>query len=505
VPGTNKTGTIAVAETWVLDGSPYNVTGDLTIDATVDVEPGVEIVVYENKIITVNAGKRFWLGGTRSGPISIHGRKGGYAAWNSIMLNSAVADAGQAQLFMDHVHARDAIRCIYPRANVNNYAGDVYVKDSVISDNDIGIAALEGGYLRLVVERTIFERNRIALVPNIASTRTWLDSLIMNQQAPVVNRYHLYRNIFRHNQVGAIDVTSFYANAVNAPLWLENRFYENGQFALNIPNAVDMSFVKAEKNWWGSDSGPLEATGNPNGTGDKILIGGGGAAAPDYTPWWKMGRYVPDPDRLRTYLSGILRLADLPGGESRANLLTDDELNSILDRADDEQDSWYTEEDPKIGTDGKPKRLFTFDTITNEKRDIDPDSTWFLTDFWPILVVTNVQYKTGTPSTYSANVANDESSGWYSSVEEMRKGKVRLMQRTYRFDGARITYDKGFKTIPTDIEAATLRLAARDVLQSLEPSGEAPAYTGRMGALEKEIAGLQKTLVAKYGRRFRYA
>jgi len=499
---TTKSGTISASEPWTEANSPFEITANLTIGAggdniRVDVEPGVEIIVYDNVTITITNTSLFILGGTRQKPINLHGRERGLGAWAGFRFSDVAA--GNATLFANHTHFSDAASLLYS-AHANSLAMNVYFKNCWVrycnwlywqdSQSGGGVAGSRFGMVNSRIEdcgggirwKGTAGLNSPSLPIIGPGLGTVADPYLLT--AETTNAKTLLQNVwFKNIENYAIDINQMPGITNKAVSFRRVHFLDCRKGAVNV--TADATGFDFESCWWGSDSGPTESTNNPSGDGENIT--GADAANLDYTPFLRLGRYVVDPDSLRAYMSSVLSSSETLRGSGRIAELDEGQLVDALERSDQEIDSWYL--DGQTRTD----RLFSYNTRTNEKHDIDSCGGYVYTDYWPIVSISAATKKTGEPATYGTTLSEKLRGGYYSSDEDKRLGRVHVgTSFPYPNDGFRLTYDSGFKTVPQELEAASLRLAARDVLSALALPGEGDPYRSRAEGLEKEIENLRK-------------
>jgi len=94
-----------------------------------------------------------------------------------------------------------------------------------------------------------------------------------------------------NNAISAVDIGFRAENVTNGVasgvVLSENSFVDTDTFAVDWRST---EIIDAERNWWGSASGPTEPS-NPGGTGGVIGAGGGpvGSGVIDYSPWLASG------------------------------------------------------------------------------------------------------------------------------------------------------------------------------------------------------------------------
>src|SRR5512146_3444231 len=84
-------GTLGGDETWTVTGSPYTVTGSLTVPAgcTLTIEPGVEVYLASGVNLTVANGGRLLAEGTETQGIRFTRSPGTNASWGGLTINGA--------------------------------------------------------------------------------------------------------------------------------------------------------------------------------------------------------------------------------------------------------------------------------------------------------------------------------------------------------------------------------------------------------------------------------
>lgn len=88
--------------------------------------------------------------------------------------------------------------------------------------------------------------------------------------------YTISQNIFSNVNGDGVVIRHDTANESDPRIINDNEFFGNGQYALSLYNSVNSASevtqdINAENNWWGDNSGPLQATSNPSGLGDEIF------------------------------------------------------------------------------------------------------------------------------------------------------------------------------------------------------------------------------------------
>ncbi len=454
---TNKSGTIATSETWGIDESPFHIIDDVSLSAGVEItiEPGVEIEFQkEGAQITLVGTSKMFFGGTKELPIWVHGQAQIKDYWLQIVTNGTGGlikaryttfensqrglniDVGNG-LWLEHCILRNNKQAITNNSSIGK--AQLYMNDCDIHNNLFGLWG-----------ESDWER---------------FDTFIEADEYFVNCR--LYENEW------AIGISTTIVSTLTGK---NLRFYRNRRGAIHIiAGSPTLTF---EECWWGNDSGPTE-TGNVGGTGELILDDG--SATLDYTPFTRLGQYVPIVDDLREFVNRILREGTPSGVESLATIVDDDELGRFLRRAERTFDSWHTDEFLE-------NTLFGYGEETNEARDRHShDVSFFKLRYRPIIAISSLQRRTGTSSWTTVN--ENELSGYYSSEPERRQGQVFLALITTLFerDTIRVTYTHGYPDIPEEIRDIVIKIAALEAFQAILRVGEEDVFADRLAALQAEI------------------
>lgn len=454
---TNKTGSISATETWGLDESPFIITGDITLSSDVDiyVEAGVEIrVEKEAATITLGTNSIFEFGGTKEMPIRIHAAVANRQYWTGFVMGTF------SRLWAKYTTFEDAALLI-----AGGLVNDSVWLEHCIARNNYKVIEQTTNGLDLALRDCVFEGNDFVLFGTLEFS---VDSDILIHSDDQVTECIFTKNerAIYNNGGSTCDLRGH-----------DNRFYRNRKAIETVPGGTGT--IKLENCWWGSDSGPNDAVNNPTGTGDIIEDDGG--VDIDYTPFTRLGHYVPIVDDLREFVNRILREGTPSGEESLATIVDDDELGRFLRRAERTFDSWHTEEFLE-------KTLFGYGEETNETRDRHShDANFFRMRYRPIIDITSFQRRTGTSSWTS--VSENEISGYYSSESERRQGQVFLALITTLFerDTIRVTYTHGYLDIPEEIRDIVIKIAALEAFQAILRVGEEDVFADRLAALQTEI------------------
>lgn len=460
---TEKSGTIATTETWNLDGSPYLIIDNISVDADVDVfvEAGVRIEVQkEDATITLAAGARFVYGGTREEPIHVHGQTRDPKYWTGFVMTTADCEVRASYTTFENaakLFGLDTVQSL------------LWLEDSIFRNCALVCEQIGFDQMKVYIARNVFERNATAF-------KGRLYFIAHPDIVQVAAGDFFSENHFRDN-----DVVFSCTESTGLLVIRGNWIYRNRQYAVWTKSGAVMN-ATVKYNWFGSDSGPYEETSNPQGTGDVILIDVESTVL--YDPWTIAGRYVPIPDDAREFASRILREGTPSGEETTAIALTDDELRRILDRAEKYVDSWLTD-------DVVEKRLLAYGEETNETRDRTLGESYVRTRYRPIVALSAVERRTGAAS-WTA-VSENELSGYYASETDKRRGLVHFADSPiYELDSVRLSYTHGYYDAPEDIRDAVLKLAAFSIFQTILKPGEPDAFTSRVSALEREIETLRE-------------
>ena len=447
---TRKSGIIN-DQIWGLDDnpSPIRIDGDLSmgLDQTLQIVPGTEVMVEDGFTITATDGSII-ASGERGKPVVFRGLNRVRGGWVGIV------SAGSNKLVMDHVQVMDATK------GIDFNAGYGTLKDMKFYRCDYGLY-LQGASIvdDTILESAWFEDNKVGVFVDSAS--------------PSTTGQYIDDCRFVRNKVGielADGVGEF--NGHGHRLWGN----DIGVLLSGSPTTPDLTSI-----WHGSDSGPYHASLNPTGTGDELSEAAG---TPDIDPWTQLLRYVPKVEDVRKAASRLLG-AYSGGDAQKADVLTDEEIEDVIDRCEAIVDSWYLE--------GRPlsKRLFAYATETDEMHDVSTDEREFLTDFWPIVSVTSVSKRTGD-STWTA-MTEKEFTGYYCSSEMKKSGRVRVNSSfLYDLNSIKITYVHGQYDAPKHIQNAVIKMAVLDIYQSLLMFGEKDVFSERAVRLQAEIEELKK-------------
>lgn len=471
MPGpTEKSGTISSSEKWALEDSPFLITDDLTLgtDVVVDVEAGVEIEIQKKDcVISLGNTGELYLGGTREAPIWIHGQVGIKSYWDKIQVSNLNSSKLRAS-YTIFEHGDTAV--------LGNENSVIVLDHCILRENRAGLWFAGAGSTSVYAHHCDFHDNIIGIGYLGGAQKT--SDVPETDEYIVENRIHDNEWGIEHGMSGAYSVTL-----------KNNKIYRNRRGGLRLKSAA-IGTCTVENNWWGSDSGPEEATGNPTGTGDLILDESSGGVTLDYSPWTTLGRYVPVLDDVREFANRILR-EGTPSGEEVASIyLEDDALQRIVDRAERRVDRWLSKGPPL------ENRLLGYGTETNEMHDVKTDGKYIETRYHPIVSVTLVEVRSGANSW--ASVQNQENGGWYASEEDMRRGRIWIDNvPNYEKDSFRVSYSHGHYDAPEEIREAVIKLAALEVFHAILQSGEDDPYATRAQALKQEIDALRNELLER--------
>jgi len=227
--------------------------------------------------------------------------------------------------------------------------------------------------------------------------------------------------------------------------------------------------------FWGSDSGPYEATLNPTGTGDTLAYQVG--FTPTIAPWTQLKRYVSGVDEIRL---AATRLLDSP---PVAQGISDDELETIGEQMERRYDNWYSEVP-------RTKKLFAYDTETSEKHDLSRGERFVQTIYWPINAISAVE-KRVTGGAFQA-MPLSEMSGYYASAEMMRKGALAITQLLpYKYDAVAVTYTHGYYDAPQAIKDTILKLCAVEIYHRYLKIGGEETTSPKIQALINDLKAAQ--------------
>ena len=444
-------------------------TADITLSSgvIVSVEAGVEIEVQGAYKITCGAAASgFHFGGTQDAPIHVHGMVGTIDSWIGFVTDPA------SRIRAKHTTFENAL--VLFDLGLNS-GGILWLEDCIVRNNQVGIKMAGTGCKGLILGN-IFEHNRFGLYGNL----DW-NSDPVNE----VESTHLIRdNHFRENH------WAIYQTDNDAGLDArDNFFYRNERGALRTATGISGGTITLENNWWGSDSGPNETSGNPTGTGEYIL--NAGSSDLDYDPWTTLGRYVPIPDDVREYVNRILRQGTLSGEESATTLLDDESLDRMIDRAEKRVDRWMSPGPPL------EKRFLGYGSETQEMHDVRPGHHRIQLKYRPIIAVTLVEIRGGSGSSWST-ISEQESGGWYASEENKQRGRIHIdTNPMFEKDSFRVTYTHGHYDAPEEVRGAVIRLVALEVFSAILQAGEDDPYAARAQVLREELKELKEELLER--------
>ena len=244
---TTVSGSIAGSTTWDLAGSPYVLSGAVTVasNVTLTIQPGV-VVKSQGGVLDVNG--TLLAQGTSSAPIVFtsyaddsvggdtngDGNASGPAPWDWAGIRFESGSTGDK---LDHVVVR---------YGGGLYGGGADCTGSGVSCSNIYIASSD-----------------VTLSNSVVSDGGW--SLVqVNGASPQITG-----NVIERGPIGVYVVAG-------TPT-ITNNTLMGDQYGVN--NSSGTTSVAAAYNYWGSATGPYDVTGNPGGAGARI------SGAVDYRPW----------------------------------------------------------------------------------------------------------------------------------------------------------------------------------------------------------------------------
>jgi RHS repeat-associated protein len=268
-PLTNNTHSIALSGNSA-SGNQYNgfvTSGSIGGNVTWDGDDNFPFIAYYD--LTVNSGARLTLAPRTT-------VKFAYCCLTLYVNGALVADANAANpitftsLSDDSVGGDSNNDGNASTPAPGNWGAIRFSNTSTGSVLNHAVVRYGGGYW---IQNVYVNTSDITLT-NSTFAHSYGSGLVLDAASPT-----LTGNTIRDNAVGV------YAYNGAGPTLHENRIIANSQFG--VQNAGGAAMINAEDNWWGSGSGPLDASDdrgsgglyNPNGGGDKVSNG------VDYDPW----------------------------------------------------------------------------------------------------------------------------------------------------------------------------------------------------------------------------
>jgi hypothetical protein len=305
VKATYVEGIIAQDTIWTLVDSPFVVSNDVivTSDATLTIEPGVEVRFGGNFSLIVNGA--IVAKGTNNRMIHFTTNDPeNHAFWRTILLNGSrlssliycIVEYGTNGTTIDNGYLEMEYNVIDSNLEngiaINN--GDLTAKNNEIVNNTMGGIRIAGGSVDVsdnVIEsngdgvillgnltaRINIERNKISLSSQsgILFEAASHDNTVVFNNTLSTNNYglrvstntttYITRNYVTNNTIGI-----YYENGNNHEAHF-NDIYDN-ELGMDVSSTAT---VNATRNYWGSETGPLHETLNPYATGNPV--GGNGA------------------------------------------------------------------------------------------------------------------------------------------------------------------------------------------------------------------------------------
>lgn len=147
--------------------------------------------------------------------------------------------------------------------SINNSPNNKFIESTATSNNECGWK--------------IHTSNNIEILSSIASSNQQHGISIFSS-----NETSISRNNISANQIGIYFLDPFGLSSIE-----NNSITKNTEYGVYISNNLEND-IKAENNWWGSNSGPNNEKINPQGTGDKVSI------AVNFKPWLTRIMFVDD-------------------------------------------------------------------------------------------------------------------------------------------------------------------------------------------------------------------
>jgi hypothetical protein len=247
-------GNIDSNDTWNAAGSPYIISGDLTVQngRTLTIEPGTEVCVSGAFTLTIDGTLN--IAGSISNPVIFRAVLATDAldSWNGLNVNSgATAD-------IDYAYFKNGFQAVYSNSDT------VSISNSIFQRNDAGIFSAAAN----VIDSCAFLNNRDGID-------------VIASGIPTINN-----SIFYENVVG------LYAFPAAGNVSINNSTFDNNTqdgISLNNPDSTD-TMVN------------LIVTNNA-GNGVFKILGGGGAATISYSNLWNN---VTDAGGAASFTPGVL-------------------------------------------------------------------------------------------------------------------------------------------------------------------------------------------------------
>jgi hypothetical protein len=304
VKATYVEGIIAQDTIWTLVDSPFVVSNDVivTSDATLTIEPGVEVRFGGNFSLIVNGA--IVAKGTNNRMIHFTTNDPEkHAFWRTILLNASrsssliycIVEYGTNGTTIDNGSLKMQYNVIDSNLEngiaINN--GDLIAENNEIANNTLGGVRIAGGSVDIsdnaiesngdgiillgdLLARINVERNKISLssqsgilfgADSYGNTVVFNNTLSRNNYGLRVSTNittYISRNYITNNTIGI-----YYENGNNHEAHFNDIYYN--ELGMDVSSTAT---VNATRNYWGSETGPLHKTLNPDATGNPV--GGNG-------------------------------------------------------------------------------------------------------------------------------------------------------------------------------------------------------------------------------------
>jgi hypothetical protein len=294
-------GTITQNTIWTLVDSPFVVSKDLIIglDATLTIEPQVEVRFGENLSLTVEGAliaigepnKMIKFTSNRNTPAAGDWDTLTFKGIQPSSMSNCVVEYGLTGITVENsiLTIQNSLVRINSENGISAENATAQIENSIIANNTLaGIQT--AGSNQFTIQNNIIETNGngIALTGNLTSTMTVNQNRILNNTNGILLEAENYDNIDIHSNTISANSHGFHVSTNSSTNITHNYilnndagiYYEGGtNHAANFNDIYGNSLgievatngiVDATRNYWGDKTGPNHPTLNPNGKGDHL-------------------------------------------------------------------------------------------------------------------------------------------------------------------------------------------------------------------------------------------